>query len=77
MGKFSGRIALVTAATEGIGYAIARSLAQEGAHVVICSRKQVKVDEALQQLQREGLSVSGNALSCRQSSRQECAAKQN
>ena len=38
----SGKVALVTAATEGIGFAIARKLAQGGAHVVISSRKQVR-----------------------------------
>ena len=59
MGKFSGQVALVTASTEGIGFAIARSLGEEGAHVVICSRKKAKVESALQTLKREGISASG------------------
>lgn len=42
-----------------IGFAIARRLAQDGAHVVISSRKQQNVDRAAAQLQREGLSVAG------------------
>uniref|UniRef100_A0A8D2AHQ5 Dehydrogenase/reductase SDR family member 2 n=1 Tax=Sciurus vulgaris TaxID=55149 RepID=A0A8D2AHQ5_SCIVU len=42
-----------------IGFAIARRLAQNGAHVVICSRKQHNVDQAVATLQREGLSVTG------------------
>lgn len=42
-----------------IGFAIARHLAQNGAHVVICSRKQCSVDQAVATLQGEGLSVTG------------------
>lgn len=53
------KVALVTAATEGIGFAIARRLATEGAHVVISSRKQANVDRAVKELTEEGLSVSG------------------
>ena len=42
-----------------IGLAIARRLAEDGAHVVISSRKQENVDRAVAKLQGEGLSVSG------------------
>ncbi|XP_067874585.1 dehydrogenase/reductase SDR family member 4-like [Heterodontus francisci] len=55
----SGKVALVTASTQGIGLAIARRLARDGAQVVISSRKQASVDRALGQLQAEGLGVSG------------------
>ncbi|XP_002131419.2 dehydrogenase/reductase SDR family member 4 [Ciona intestinalis] len=60
MGKLDGKVALVTASSQGIGFAIARKLAQDGAHVVICSRKKQNVDEAVQGLKSEGLSVSGS-----------------
>ncbi|KAM4831944.1 dehydrogenase/reductase SDR family member 4 [Urocitellus parryii] len=53
------KVALVTASTEGIGLAVARRLAQDGAHVVISSRKQQNVDKAVNMLQGEGLSVTG------------------
>jgi 3-oxoacyl-[acyl-carrier protein] reductase len=36
MGVFEGKVAVVTGAARGIGQAIARKLAQEGADVVIC-----------------------------------------
>lgn len=40
----SGRVALITGASRGIGEAIARLLAEQGAHVVISSRKQDELD---------------------------------
>ena len=42
-----------------IGFAIARRLAQDGAHVVVSSRKQQNVDRAVATLKGEGLSVTG------------------
>ncbi|EDL36301.1 dehydrogenase/reductase SDR family member 4 isoform 2 [Mus musculus] len=55
----SNKVALVTASTDGIGFAIARRLAEDGAHVVVSSRKQQNVDRAVATLQGEGLSVTG------------------
>ncbi|XP_004694679.1 PREDICTED: dehydrogenase/reductase SDR family member 4 isoform X1 [Condylura cristata] len=55
----ANKVALVTASTDGIGFAIARRLAQDGAHVVVSSRKQQNVDRAVAALQGEGLSVTG------------------
>jgi len=55
----ANKVALVTASTDGIGFAIARRLARDGAHVVISSRKQQNVDRAVAALQGEGLSVVG------------------
>eukprot|EP00887_Chlorella_sp_A99_P006257 scaffold3.g6257.t1 len=61
MRRLEGRVALVTASTAGIGLGIARRLAQEGARVVISSRRQQNVDEAAAALRAEGLDVAGTA----------------
>jgi len=45
--KLNGKVALVTGSTAGIGFAIARSLAQEGAHVYVNGRTQERVDTAM------------------------------
>ena len=58
------RRALVTGSTFGIGFAIARGLAAEGAHVVINGRKQESVDKALARIRQEvpGARVEGVAV---------------
>jgi len=58
-GKLSGRVAIVTASTDGIGFAIAQRLANDGAKVLISSRKQKNVDDAVSKLKAEGLDVAG------------------
>jgi NAD(P)-dependent dehydrogenase (short-subunit alcohol dehydrogenase family) len=45
--KLTEKVALVTGSTAGIGLAIARSLAGEGAHVYVNGRTQERVDTAL------------------------------
>ncbi len=45
--KLSGKTALVTGSTAGIGFAIAKSLAGEGAHVYVNGRTQARVDGAV------------------------------
>src|SRR5271156_2962613 len=45
--KLTGKVGLVTRSTAGIGFAIARSLAIEGAHVYVNGRTQKRVDVAM------------------------------
>ena len=51
--QLTDRRALITGSTSGIGYAIARALAAEGARVTITGRTQARVDDALARLKRE------------------------
>lgn len=41
-----GKRALVLAASRGLGYACARGLAQEGCHLVVCSRDEARIQTA-------------------------------
>lgn len=49
----------MTASTQGIGFAIAERLGLEGASVVISSRKQSNVDEAVMKLRKKGIEATG------------------
>ncbi len=51
----TGRTALVTGSTEGIGYAIARQLASAGADVVLNGRSDEKTAKAAERLKGEGV----------------------
>lgn len=57
--RFKGKVALVTAATAGIGFGIAQRLGEEGAKLVICSRKQNNVDDSLRTLKDKGIDCVG------------------
>ena len=57
----SGKTALVTGSTAGIGHAIAKGLAGSGASVVINGRGQDKVDAAVRKLEVVGGKVRGIA----------------
>ncbi len=50
----TGKTAVVTGATRGIGFAIAGTLADAGATVAICGRSQAGVDDAVSRLTNEG-----------------------
>ena len=60
--QLSGKTALVSGSTAGIGYAIAAALAREGAHVVINGRTDARVTEATDRLIEE-LGSSGGKVS--------------
>ena len=57
-----GRVALVTGANRGIGFALCRRLGQEGMTVVLASRDQSRGEEAAAKLCEEGLNVVARQL---------------
>lgn len=62
--QLTGKTALVTGSTAGIGLAIAESLAAEGANVIVNGRTQPRVDAAIQAIKTKypEATVSGFAL---------------
>jgi NAD(P)-dependent dehydrogenase (short-subunit alcohol dehydrogenase family) len=53
-GRLAGKVAIVTGAGQGIGEAIARGYAREGAKVMITGRTQAKLDEVVARVEAEG-----------------------
>lgn len=54
-----GKTILVTGSTGGIGYVLAEGLAKAGATVILNSRTQEKVDDAVLSFKKQGLSAHG------------------
>jgi len=51
--RLSGKVAVITGASRGIGYAVARALANEGADVVITGREPANLTKAAAQLRKD------------------------
>jgi len=51
----TGKVALITGASQGIGFAVARRLGRMGARVSICGRDQAKLDQSASSLRSEGI----------------------
>lgn len=58
----SGKKALVTAATRGIGLSIARALADEGVDVALCARAEGGLESARKDLEARGVRVFAKAV---------------
>ncbi|MDR9425774.1 MAG: SDR family oxidoreductase [Marinobacter sp.] len=58
----TGRVALVTGASRGIGESVARTLAQYGAHVIVSSRKIDSCETVAQSIREDG--GSAEAFAC-------------
>ena len=58
--RLGDKVALVTAASRGLGFACARAIATEGARVAICSRSPERIGMAASQITKEtGIDVLG------------------
>jgi 3-oxoacyl-[acyl-carrier protein] reductase len=75
MGRFEGRVALVTGASRGIGEAIGRRLAAEGATVVAAARTEEALEKVVSEIAAAGGKASALRLDLADSSSIEAAAK--
>ena len=60
MGKFDGKVAVITGGSTGIGLATARQFVAEGAYVFITGRRQKELDAAVKEISRNVTAVQGD-----------------
>ncbi|PSB44803.1 oxidoreductase [Cyanosarcina cf. burmensis CCALA 770] len=58
--KLSGKVALVTGGTSGIGLATAKRFVAEGAYVFITGRRQTELDAAINEIGKNVTGIQGN-----------------
>ena len=54
-----GKNAVITGSSQGIGYAIAKSLAEEGCNVALSARNQDRLDQAVKDFEAKGVKAVG------------------
>ena len=63
MGRFNGKVAVVTGGNSGIGLASAKRLASEGARVAIFGRNQETLDAAVEEVGEGAIGIRGDVTS--------------
>jgi NAD(P)-dependent dehydrogenase (short-subunit alcohol dehydrogenase family) len=63
MAKLTGKVAIITGGSSGIGLATAKRFVQEGAHVYITGRRQAELDKARAELGAQVTAVKGDIAS--------------
>jgi NAD(P)-dependent dehydrogenase (short-subunit alcohol dehydrogenase family) len=63
MGRFNGKVAVVTGGNSGIGLASAKRLASEGARVAIFGRNQDTLDAAVEEVGEGAIGIQGDVTS--------------
>jgi NAD(P)-dependent dehydrogenase (short-subunit alcohol dehydrogenase family) len=58
MARFEGKLALVTGASRGIGRAVGKALAREGAHVILAARRSGSLEELDDEIKADGGSAT-------------------
>src|SRR5215212_10012833 len=58
MSKSNGKYALITGATSGIGYELAKLFAKDGYNLVIVGRDPVTLDRTAQELEKNNIKVT-------------------
>lgn len=56
--QLEDKVVLITGGSRGLGLVLARQLAQQGAHIVICVRRQDELDKAVEQVRAQGGRIS-------------------
>lgn len=59
--KLDNKVIVITGATRGIGQAIAEACGKQGGKIFICSRQEDAVNETINTLRNNGISISGIA----------------
>lgn len=62
MGLLSGKTAIISGGSDGIGRAVAEKLASQGAHVIICARNEEKIQATCEAISQAGGSAEGQSL---------------
>lgn len=57
--SLSGKRALITGATQGLGFALAQGLAENGAQIIINARNTQKLDNAIETFKQKNIDVKG------------------